>query len=371
MAVNGTHLIDLQSTLTSCEELNLFGVPPTQVAINSSFWQSTQPKNNLDSRGPWVFETNTGPYYGDFNKNYLYMKIKLVREDGKVIDMSTTDKVGVINMIGSTLFKTIKVSVQGKLISDSKEMYGYRVLLETELNHDIGLKEYGHLKGALYSQDRPPSKTNTVDNIGWKERRAWFDKGNSVEIMAPLRCDLFNCEKFIPTHTNVSVEIIKQDDSFILLDYGTVATKYTIMVDEMRWLVHMVDVNKTAHMAIETSLQKTPAKYPIRRVEMTRINVSQGATRTPNHTLFQGQIPRRIIFGCVRRDAFNGSVKQNPFRFENFGIKEVTVTAGNITYNRDPLRTDFEKNIYLRAYLQLLETVGKGAPSIENIGISP
>jgi len=104
---------------------------------------------------------------------------------------------------------------------------------------------------------------------------------------------------------------------------------------------------------------------------MARISVPQNAAKTPLHTLFQGQIPRRIVFGCVSRDAFNGHSKHNPFVFQPFGIKEVSVTAGGVTYYRDPLRCNFNNNQYLRAYLHLMESMSMGSPSNKGCDISP
>ena len=54
-----------------------------------------------------------------------------------------------------------------------------------------------------------------------------------------------------------------------------------------------------------------------------------------------------------------------------FGIKEISISAGGVNYPRDVLKTDFPKNIYLRAYLQLLESMGLGNPHNEGCSITP
>lgn len=379
-AASGSHILDANSAVATCSELNLFELPLTQIAINSSFWHVIQPKNNLDNRGPWSFELNTGPHYAQLRKNYLYLKLKLVRTDGGQvrninIAAGQGDTVGPVNMLASTFFKTVKLYIGGKLVSDSNDLYGYRVILETELNHSKATKEGSHLQAALYSQDRPHNHMNDANNLGWQERRTWFNGSADVEMMVPIRCDLFNSPKLIPTNTSIAIQLVRQDDDFILMNYnaapaaGVAARTYEYRLTEMKWFVHMLDISKSAHLAIEHTLLNFPAKYPIRRVQLVRISVEQNADRIPNHTLFQGQIPRRIIFGCVHRDAFNGN-DENPFLFQPFGIQEATLTAGGVTYFRDPLKTDFANNIYLRAYLQLLDSIGMGSGD-ENCGIDP
>jgi hypothetical protein len=376
-AAIGTHLVDTASKLATSSELNLFSVPDTQISIDSGYWVIIPPKNNLDNRGPWSFELDTGPHYGKLTKNYMYMKLRIVRTDGGIANINiANDLVGPINMIGSTFFKTVKLYIGGKLISDSNDLYAYRSLLETELSFGAESREAGHLKVALYAQDKPHDHMSDAQNVGWIERREWFNQSQEVEIMAPVHVDLFKVAKLIPTHTKIVLQMYRHDDDFCLQNYQVVVAPvvphtYAIQVTDMKWFVRMVDLSKATHIALESTLERYTAKYPIDRIQMCRISVPAQADRTPHHTIFQGQIPRRITFGCVRRDAFNGDRMLNPFKFENFGIKQVTVTAGGITYHREPLRTNFPDNVYLRAYLQLMESMGDGYPSNKSCAITP
>jgi hypothetical protein len=377
----GTHLVDAASTLATSSELDLFSVPDTQISIDSGFWVIIPPRNNMDNRGPWEFDLDTGPHYAKLTKNYMYLKLRIFRTDGGVVNIDNAqDAVGPINMIGSTFFKTVKLYIGGKLISDSNDLYAYRSLLESELSYNANCKDSGHLMAALYSQDRPHNHMTDAQNQGWIERRTWFDGSQEVEIMAPVHVDLFKCAKLIPTHTKIHLQMYRHDDAFCLKNYQAVQDAaglpipirtYELRVTEMKWHVRLVDLSKATHVALESTLSLYTAKYPIDRIQMARISIPANSDRTPHHTVFQGQIPRRITFGCVRRDAFNGSRTLNPFMFENFGIKQVTVTAGGITYNRDPLKTDFEHNVYLRAYLQLMESLGNGYPSTKTCAITP
>jgi hypothetical protein len=178
----------------------------------------------------------------------------------------------------------------------------------------------------------------------------------------------------LSSNTKLRLELSRNSDIFCLNHYTAAPNAgrtYSLEVRDMKWYVNMVDINKTAHLGIEIALREFPAKYPVRRVKMVRLNVSQGEVQTPHHTLFTGQIPRRLIIGCVRRTAFNGSWEHNPFRFYNYGIREVTVTAGGNTYHRDPLRMDFAHNQYFRTFNHFLQSLGLGSPHTETCGITP
>ena len=372
----GTHLVDEQSDLAATSDLDFFSVPPTQISISSGHWACVQSKNNLDDNGPWSFELNSGPYYVQLAKNYLYLKVKLVQTSAAGdTDISVADdKIGPINLFASTFFKSLRVYLGSKLISDSGDLYAYRALLETELNFDKSVKETGHLKVALYSQDRPPDHLEDFSNEGLKERVGWFIESNEVEMMAPLHSDLFNSQKLLPTNSKLRIELSRNEPDFFLQNYNIAANqtrKYAVRVVDMKWYIRLMDLARSAHLAIEGVLLQTPIKIPIRRVQVTRLSVPRESLRTPHSTIFNGEIPRRVVVGMVERAAFIGSKEKNPFCFKPFGIKEIYLNAGGVIYPRDHLQTDFKKNGFFRAYLQLLESMGLGYPQNHSCAISP
>jgi len=67
--------------------------------------------------------------------------------------------------------------------------------------------------------------------------------------------------------------------------------------------------------------------------------------------LFSGQIPTRIVIGLVRNDAFNGSTTRNPFNFQNYRLREISVYSdGQQQHGIIPLTTDFERSLYVRGF---------------------
>jgi hypothetical protein len=112
------------------------------------------------------------------------------------------------------------------------------------------------------------------------------------------------------------------------------------------------------HLAIEQSLVKTPAKYPIRRVALTKLSVSEGRFSTPTSTVFEGQIPRRVIVGFVDTEAYFGNFKKSPFMFTHNKVAEIYLQAGGQTYPREPLKCNFDQQMFARAFLSLYDTLG-------------
>ncbi|KAJ8045639.1 hypothetical protein HOLleu_08684 [Holothuria leucospilota] len=78
--------------------------------------------------------------------------------------------------------------------------------------------------------------------------------------------------------------------------------------------------------------------------------------------IFLGQLPKRIIVGCVRNTAFNGSFLENPFNFEHFGANFLAVYMDGEQIPYKPLKPSFTEDggaNYIRAYHTLFSGTDK------------
>lgn len=68
-------------------------------------------------------------------------------------------------------------------------------------------------------------------------------------------------------------------------------------------------------------------------------------------------MPKRVIAGFVSSKAFNSSIHENPFYFQNFGHTNILLSSDSHNYIR-PIKSDFANKQYLQAYLSLFEALG-------------
>jgi hypothetical protein len=79
-----------------------------------------------------------------------------------------------------------------------------------------------------------------------------------------------------------------------------------------------------------------------------------------NHEkLFTGQLPTRLIVGCVENTAFNGDVTKNPFNFKHFSLNEVMVYLDGQQLDIKPLSSNFARGQYISAFISLFNGTGK------------
>ncbi len=356
-------IIDSLSMPGTKSELNLFDIPPTQVVVENCRWNEINLRNACTHTGPYEFHIGPNPQFLHLAKNYLFIELKILKADGNNLAHVAADGIvdpltGPINVIGKTFIKQVKLTLNGVEVFDSGDKYAYRAFIETELNYGYDAR-YSHLQAALYSQDTPYDHIDDNDNTGLTARARPFRSSAWVQVMAPIHCDLFAQNKYLLNNMDLRLTLYRNSDAFCILSPGA-TQRYKIELENMKWYVKGVEVSKSVSLALERSLMQYGAKYPIRRVELRTIHVNQGARATPDTAIFNGQIPRRLVFGCVDADAYHGIYTKSPFNFKNYGIDQVSVTAGGQTYPSKPLAIDFENNRYTRAFIQLFEGLGIG-----------
>ena len=87
-------LIDMQSAPSTKNELDLFHVPPTQIAVEDSYWKEVQLTNGVSNEGPYEFHISPNPQMMQLSKNYLLMELKIMNDDDAVLDATSPPLVG-------------------------------------------------------------------------------------------------------------------------------------------------------------------------------------------------------------------------------------------------------------------------------------
>ena len=100
-------------------------------------------------------------------------------------------------------------------------------------------------------------------------------------------------------------------------------------------------------------------KYPIRRIEVKVDTVPRGNTNYAQDNMFLGQLPKRLVIGCVDSDALNGTITKNPFDFKHYKINFVALNVDGRQIPANPLQPDFENAGYIHSYMGLYTSTGK------------
>ena len=144
--------------------LDLFSLPPNQVAILKQYYEDVRPISQYHGLNPLSFEVNLqGDVYTDLSKSKLYLKVRILNANGS--RLGPDDQVTPVNLMFHALFSEIDVRMNGNLVHSSGNMYPYVAYLHT-LMHESESAKKSRLTEQLYYPDTAGFFDETSPNSG-------------------------------------------------------------------------------------------------------------------------------------------------------------------------------------------------------------
>ena len=140
----------------SCEysksELNVLSVPPTMTAMQESQWVEHFPIASLTNNAPTEFIIPPQPeHWTDLSQSYLYVKFKFIKADGHALDADSN--VAPVNNFLHSMFNSVDLYLNNKLISSNSDTYPYRAYIETLLSYNADSKSTFLNASVLWVED--------------------------------------------------------------------------------------------------------------------------------------------------------------------------------------------------------------------------
>ena len=310
-------------------ELDLFCLPPTQTSILKSRSVEYSPISILGS-GPVEFAVSgSGEDYTDLANTYLRVICKVLHSDGSVLQ-------------------------EGEDIAP---------VLETLLSFDDSVKR-NRLRSALWIDDWRGTREDNDGNSGHTRRKSCVRGSQLVELYGRLHLDLFMQERFLVNGVDMKLKLIRSKPGFVLMGERA---DYQIKLEQVQLYVRKVTLNPVVLLAHTKALNKTPAKYPVQRVETKTYAVTKGSLTANHQNVFMGQIPKRIIVGMVRSESFNGAVKTNPFYFEHNSIDFIALHVNGEQFPSKAFKPDFAEGLFMREYHSVFTDTNMDGDQSNNI----
>ena len=350
----------------SCEctksELDLFIVPPTQTSIEAGSFIEYNPIATISQGTPIEFSiTGAGQDYLDLSSTQLYVRAQIIRANNDPIDDG--DHVGPVNLFLHSLFSEVDITLNDTLVTASNNTYAYRSYLETILSYGNAAKT-SQLTSALYYKDNAghfedanPHDNNAANN-GFKKRSTLTDEGRVVDMLGCIHSDLFFQDRFLPNDVNIRVRLVRNKDSFCLMS-SVQGAAYKVRILECKLYVRKVKLSPSVFLAHAKALERGNVKFPIRRAVCKTFTIPRGNLDASQESLFSGQLPTRLVIGCVDNDAFNGIYAKNPFNFKHMNLTQLKVYLDGQQQSVKPLEINFANNQYINAYATLFLGTGK------------
>ena len=205
----------------SCEcsksELNVLSVPPTMTAMQESQWVEHFPIASLTNNAPieFIIAPQT-EHWTDLSQSYLYVKFTIIKADGHALD-ADSNVVPVNNFLHS-MFNSVDLYLNNKLISSNSDTYPYRAYIEN-LSYNADSKPT-HLKASVLWVEDTADQFDTPNhdgvNVGLQTRMAAISQSKTAELFGRLHLDVFQQEKYLPNGIEIRLRLNRSSPNFCL-----------------------------------------------------------------------------------------------------------------------------------------------------------
>lgn len=347
----------------SKNELDLFTIPPTQTVIEEGFFDDIPAHNSFKTSNVIRFDIEGDTrHYLNLSETELHVKGRLcdISNPDNFVELKATDATGPINNFFHSLFSQIEIDINNKSVENTNTTYAFRAYIRNLLGYNESQKKSA-LYGECFSKDGPGSfnslelKTNEAHNSGFLTRRARFIGKSSVELQGKLDCDLFYLNHLIVNSVSFQIKITKNNSNFYLM--GNNSGKFAFVFDEVFLRIKRQVISPSVMAALTKVSEQTPFKYPLKRTILKPF-VIPFASNKFSLTICKGIMPRRALFFFIKTTAFDGSINENPFYFENFGVNSLNLKINSKSLpNTNGIILDYPHDNYLEGYKSLVKLI--------------
>ena len=323
---------------------HLYNIPPTNYGIEQICWKDVPTLSGLEEGKAIEFKIPREDSYIDLQHTRLYIKAKIIKENGSDLPAPFTDPsgthdranwnkqhdVGPVNLWLHSLFDTAELSIENQPLERCYH-YPYKSYMETMLF------PYNNVKGEteLFYKDSWPGMDSTEifgTNEGLTRRTGRAVSSTEYDMIGPLHFDICRQDRYLVKDMSVNIKLTPSENTFNLMSN---AGKCRVVITTAVLKVCRVYPTHDMEELQEKALADYDAQYMMEDTHVEYFTIPKGTTDVDENNLFQGRVPLKLAFGCVEEDAFLGAYNKNPYNFLHSNVSEVGVFLNNsyVPYN--------------------------------------
>ncbi len=335
------------------------------------------PITALNQNAPVEFVVpGSGAQYINLKNTQLYVKCHITLGNGQPIpplpldddlgDLKEESLVSVTNNFLNSLWRQVDVFFGDKMVSSSGLSYPYKSYIDTLLNTGMDAKQ-SQLQAQMYIKDTASYMDDTNNYLGANEgviaRSKFFEESRPVDMEGPLSIDLFRSESpLLLNGVDLKLKLWPSTPQFALLSSAGIPD-FKVVLDKVYLKVCKVNPSPSIYLENEKLLQKTTAKYPYMKADITTRSMERDQTSLTIENLYQGRIPAKLCVGIVGTRNYHGSYSKNPFNFLHADVIYMAAYVNGIAMPGMPFEPKFDVStktgLYVREYLSTFGIAGK------------
>jgi hypothetical protein len=300
--------------------LDLTSMPPVDVSIETEDFLPLYPISAYrdDNNLPIEFLCpRSHQYYSNPSESFLYVKARILKEDGKKCESS--DAVAVSQMFSMTCIESVHAYLNGTLVNHTANYYPFRAAVENLLSTSTAYQNTV-LSPELFYKDDTPNEFDLTKNNGFKQRFELTKESKSFEMCFPLAENVFQQVKCLPPQIELRLKIQRSKPEICLVGKKLGSMKpfpYKIDWESIVLYMKRLQVDLSVVKYHESILKKNHRfNYPIFNHSVRCFSLPKETTNF-TEVLSLGKTGNRIVILMTSAAAVNGDIEKAslPFLF--------------------------------------------------------
>ena len=290
-------------------------------------------------------KTGSGDEYLDISSAYLQLIASI--SVGRVTNPTADDNVTPANNWVQSLFSQVDVSLNGTVVSSSSNTYAYRAYIETLLTFGKVYKKT-FLTYSMWYKDTAEHMNDLWDeNVGTTKRSNLTAHGKKVDMIGYIHADVLRKTRLLHPGATVKVRFVRATEQFSFI---STRAEYNTDISSAIVYVKKCKINPEVCLALTRVHTMNDMYFPIKRVNCKVFTTPAGSLSAFKEGIISGQLPKKIVVGCIRNTAYNGVYNENPFNFEHFNLSNIALHIDGQSDTVSSLDPDFTNSLYLRCF---------------------
>ena len=326
--------------------LDLFSLPPNQVAILKQYYEDVRPISQYHGLNPLSFEVNLqGDVYTDLAKCKLFLKVRILKADGS--RLVPGDQVTPVNLMFHAMFSEVDVRMNGTLVHSSGNMYPYIAYLHTLLRESQQAKKT-KLTEQLFYPDSAGffEETNpNGGNFGLFTRYQLAKASKLIELAGPLLGDCLMLDKYLINGVKLGITMKRSSSKFCLMSAdnddaaaaAVAAERYQVVIEDAFLRLYRLKINPAILVAHSKLLKSVTAKYPYTKRNIKCCNVPANQTVFHWDHIAESPLPKFVIVAFCSNRGVAGSYDRNPWSFIHCDLRVISLHVNGVSVPADPI----------------------------------
>ena len=343
---------------------------PINASHEASRIHTYDPENAITPGNPITFRcpgTDHETFY--LPDTELYMRLRIVRPDGELMEQADDGLVCFDSLPLSTLFKTVHLYLNDQQVVMFPDNYAYKGYFDAQYGMTV-------------------SSEVLVRNMGWHPLPVAEFAANNEHIAA--RAEVSNRSRVYEVIGRPNLEFLSSrlellpgvtmrfvffphSDAFCLMQGPN--TAYKCVITECSLKLRKNAITDDFRSAIQSSLAVEPWKYHTQQAMIKIENIPTGSTQFSRSDIFAHRVPSKIILELIRNTAYAGTRNESALYSDPNNIRSVSIQKDGVNYpNLREIRIDIESQNeprVLECYQTLTDVSDRGFQTENALCLKP